>query len=124
MSRLFLGVGEARSVDGSRNTDVGLWLRCRVGYVNCVVDVFLVCWLKLSSVTTFGLIDFSIVVLSGLNLEIDVGIGVSLVWNLDVDVCVLGLVFLRSFLDEEREISWRRCRKVKVTMSTKLKKKQ
>jgi len=60
-----------------------------LGDVNGVVDFFLVGWLKFSSVTTFGLIDLSIVVLTGWDTEVDVSIGVSLVWKLDVDVCVL-----------------------------------
>lgn len=69
-----------------------------MGNVNGVVDFFLVGWLELSSVTTLGLINLGVVVLTGWDFEVDVSIRVSLVWKLDVDVGVLGFVFLRSAL--------------------------
>lgn len=90
MRRLFLVIGEAWSVDGCRNTNVGLWSGGRVlRSVNGVVDFFSISRLELSSVTTFSLVDLSVVVLTRWDSEVDVSIGVFLVWKLDVDVCVL-----------------------------------
>lgn len=89
MGRLFLVKRKARSVDGGGNTNVGLWLRRVARSVNSVVDFFFVGRLELSSITTFGLIDLSVVVLTRWESEVDVSIGVFLVWKLDVDVCVL-----------------------------------
>lgn len=83
-------IGEARSVDGCGNTNVGLWSGGRVlRSVNGVVDFFSVGWLELSSITTFSLVDLSVVVLTRWNSEVDVSVRVFLVWKLDVDVCVL-----------------------------------
>jgi hypothetical protein len=97
VGRLFLVIGEARSVDGCGNTNVGLWSGGRVlRSVNGVVDFFSVGWLELSSITTFSLVDLSVVVLTRWNSEVDVSVRVFLVWKLDVDVCVLWFVFLRS----------------------------
>lgn len=96
---LLLGVGEARSVNGGADTDVCLSLDGGgrvLRNVNGVVDFFLVGWLKARSITTFSQIDFGVVVTARRNLEVDVSIRVSLVWKLDVDVGVLGFVFLRS----------------------------